>query len=729
MEQHIIKYLKSVNIILKHNKKNNNYIYNNKLYNLFINNNTNNNNSINVIVNKIKRYELFNNKYYTFSILNNSQPEHYMIYNYTINNNDDDCRIINKKRKLDNNEDTSNNKKHKDTSNKKKHIDIDWKNMVSGSSVRNYFLKDPLLDWLSYYNIKNINDIPNKKNIRNNVSSNIVSSNIVCNNNIVSSNIVSNNNVSTKLNITKKNLINYTHTQYIMEQGNIYENNIYSFLKDNYDTIKIANDYYNRDEFLFNETIKYMKLGTPIIYQGVLHNYNNNTYGSPDLMIRSDYINDIFGYTVIDDEEIKLISPKLNLSYFYIIIDIKFSTIYFSSDELHILNSNNTPAYKSQILIYNLALQNISGLLFNKSFILGKDFKFGISKLGLIDYENSKLDSIYKNTLNNALEWVRLVRNEGHNWKLLPIPTIKELYPNMNNKKDDPYKNIKSELAEKIYEITQIWNVQINHRNNAHNLNINSWNDPNCNTNTLGIKGKNAIKIDNILNINRSDTDIIKPDVIKYNENNWRLINDNELEFYIDYETITSNIDVTSNNIYNNFIFMIGVGYIDNSNNWIYKCFISKNINGESKMLVDFWIHINQILKLYNKTDPRFIHWCHAEKTTYNKKLIQYPKLPQKNLIDLNKVFIEESIYLKGALNYTLKSIAKSMFNHNLISSTWNENSKCVNGLDALLIATNFYNKNTDITDEISEIQEIKKYNEIDCKVLYEIINYLRINH
>ena len=694
MEYNLLKYFKSININLKH-LSNNKYIYNNKLYYLTINDKINNklkNNIINVEINTIKRNELFNKNNYTFSILNNLNPEHYIINNYSINDKII-SNIHNKKRKLNDEiiNDEIKNKKRK----------IDWINMISGSSVRNYFLNDTLLDWLSYYNIKNITDIPKKKILNSKFSKNIIN----------------------------KTLINYSHTQYIMEQGNIYENNIYAFLKDNYETIKIADEYYNRDEILFNKTIDSMKDGVPIIYQGVLHNYNNNTFGSPDLMIRSDYINKIFGYSVIDDEDIKLTSPKLNLSYYYIIIDIKYSTVHFNSSGIYILNNNNTPAYKGQILIYNLALQNISGLEFNKSFILGKDFKFGISKLGLIDYKNSNLDIMYKDKLNKALEWIRLVRNEGHNWCLLPVPTKKELYPNMNNKKDDPYKLIKYELAERIYEITQIWNVQIIHRNNAHNLNILSWNDPKCTTNTLGIKGKNAIKIDNILNINRSDTDIIKPDIIKYNDNKWRNLNTNELEFYIDYETISSNIDINSNNIYNNFIFMIGVGFINNSNNWDYKCFICKNINDETNMLDNFWIYINKILIEYNKNEPRFIHWTHAEKSTYTKKLIQYPSLPKKNFIDLHQVFIEESIYLKGSLNYTLKSIAKSMYNHNLIKSTWNENSNCLNGLDALLIATNIYNKNIIINDENKEILEIKRYNEIDCKVLYEIINYLRLNH
>jgi hypothetical protein len=146
-------------------------------------------------------------------------------------------------------------------------------------------------------------------------------------------------------------------------------------------------------------------------------------------------------------------------------------------------------------------------------------------------------------------------------------------------------------------------------------------------------------------------------------------------------------------------------------------------------MLNTFWNYINNILKMYNKRYPRFIHWSQAEPAIYNKILLKYPSLPKKDFLDLYKIFIEESIYINGALNYSLKTIAKTMYKHNLIKSTWNENSNCLNGLDAVMISINIYNKNKNVTDEIKEINEIKEYNEIDCKVLYEIINYLRLNH
>ena len=65
-----------------------------------------------------------------------------------------------------------------------------------------------------------------------------------------------------------------------------------------------------------------MKEGVPIIYQGILHNYNNKTFGAPDLMIRNDYLNKFIGYDLYNDT-----SPSkiLDVSWHYVIVDIKHS--------------------------------------------------------------------------------------------------------------------------------------------------------------------------------------------------------------------------------------------------------------------------------------------------------------------------------------------------------------------------------------------------------------------
>jgi hypothetical protein len=159
-----------------------------------------------------------------------------------------------------------------------------------------------------------------------------------------------------------------------------------------------------------------MKNGIPIIYQGVLHNYDNKTYGIPDLLVRSDYINTLLGYNVISEDEEKIGSPNLKIKYHYKVIDIKHSTIYLKKDGEHILNVESIPAYKSQLYIYTLALNKILGININKAFIWGKKYKINkdennnfMNKLGIIDYDNNDIEYIEKT--NNAINWIKELRS------------------------------------------------------------------------------------------------------------------------------------------------------------------------------------------------------------------------------------------------------------------------------------------------------------------------------
>ena len=56
----------------------------------------------------------------------------------------------------------SNKRKRQDTGSSS-NDNIDWKLMVSASSTRNYFLNDPIIDWIKEYNIKSIHDLPSIK--------------------------------------------------------------------------------------------------------------------------------------------------------------------------------------------------------------------------------------------------------------------------------------------------------------------------------------------------------------------------------------------------------------------------------------------------------------------------------------------------------------------------------------------------------------------------------------
>ena len=72
------------------------------------------------------------------------------------------------------------------------------------------------------------------------------------------------------------------------------------------------------------------------------------------------------------------------------------------------------------------------------------------------------------------------------------------------------------------------------------------------------------------------------------------------------------------------------------------------------------------------------------------------------------------------------------MQKHGYIETLWDSTSACSNGQTAMVAA---FRANNDATTRGTsmrnspEMREIRKYNEVDVKVLYEIMKYLRANH
>ena len=576
---------------------------------------------------------------------------------------------------------------------KRKHCDvkyINWDIMISPSNIRNYMLDDPLLDWLKYYNVTNLN-----------------------------------NKIKKRKYISK---INHTvfdnHTSFIMTEGIYFEQQIFNYLKNKYtDIVQIGESNDARSEEKFNSTVEYMKKGISIIYQAVIHDYENNLFGCPDLLIRSDKFNDIFGMNV-----------QMRTPIHYIVVDIKHSTLLFSHDKSHLLNSHNTPAYKGQLLIYNRILGTIQGYQPPCAYLLGKKWQYStngittcgidyIGNLGIVDYIN--YDKEYNIKVDNAIKWIRDMRTDGDKWQVLPTPSRPELYPNMKNQSDYPYTANKIDLSKKLGEITNVWNCGISKRHIAHSNKIYNWQNTKCTSQNMGLnKNKTSITIDHILNINRSTEIIRKIDLLKNNK--WRNFGKNVVEFYIDYETINSNIGQLSENSGNDFIFMIGIGWEEN-NKWMFKNFILTELTNECEltMMFNFWDFIKEKKKELQKNEIYFIHWTQAEHTFYNKFLHKHNslKFPSVIFYDLYQLFLDNNVVVNGALDFKLKHIAKAMYNNKLINSSWDITNPCASGLDAMYNAYKIY-KTNDINNSI--MSYIAQYNEIDCKVLWEILKYLR---
>src|SRR5205085_85163 len=95
--------------------------------------------------------------------------------------------------------------------------------------------------------------------------------------------------------------------------------------------------------------------------------------------------------------------------------------------------------------------------------------------------------------------------------------------------------------------------------------------------------------------------------------------------------------------------------------------------------------------------------------------------------IDMCKVFEQEPIVIKGAYRFKLKQIGNAFYNNGLISTKW-EDGQMSDGLIVMLEMIKLYRTDQTMSPHINKFKSVIDYNEVDCRVVWEIINYLRAN-
>ena len=522
-------------------------------------------------------------------------------------------------------------------------------------------------------------------------------------------------------------------TDFIMQKGHDFEEKVVFYIDKNICKVTHISPYITQASL--NKTIQLMKAGSPIIHSVPVLNDTNGTKGVIDLLVRSDYINKLCSQKVIDDDMINKKAPYLTGNYHYIVVDVKFSTLPLRSDGIHLQNIDDYSAYKAQLLIYTQAIAQIQGFNPKYAFILGRRWKYTkksvvysnnncLERLGKIDYDN--VDISYIESTIKAIKWVKTVRKNAYKWSVTP-PSCIELYPNMCRDSGNWNKE-KKEIADNIGEMTSIWCVGQKHRNNAIQKGITSWRDSRCNTSIMDFTGKKASTVDKILDINRQSNDKIRPAKITNNLFNWKDASNN---LYIDFETLADcSSDFSELPLQENkqLIFMIGVGWTENDD-WKYINFTCrKNSLEEEFRIMNEFSHF-----VISRNNPKLVFWC-AEQQFWERSL--KVQLNNKNYVDrlqiLNKwkfnnwcdlcmVFRNEPVVLKGSHNFGLKNVANAMYTHGMI--TVQLESECKNGMTAMVQALKLYNSGIDV-DTSTVMMDIKKYNEFDCKVLQQILNF-----
>ncbi len=528
---------------------------------------------------------------------------------------------------------------------------------VSATELRNYFLNDPILDWLNLYGEEKGYQKDKEEN---------------------------------------------SYSLYWMNRGNEYEDILIDDLKNKNFTFKnVKEDYTKFCHDGVEDTLDYMREGIEIIYQGFLLDEEKEIYGIPDLLIRCDTFHKLFNF------DVPIIYPtNKDFSWTYFVVDIKCSTIKLNNDN-KISNQLGKKVFKSQIYIYNSILEK---LFFNNSsnqpfgFLLArrvvKNNVVQDNNICAINFDEENIGD----EVEQALSWIKEVREKGMNWDI-DNPTRNELKPNMKNKRDYPWSNAKQIIANKQKELTRIWHVSSKIRDNCKENDLE--NHFTCDKKKLIIS--KMFKSDSDEEIENDYDTIDLSSILKKDT----------LNFYVDFEYINGS-DLSFDKYPRTHLYLIGVGYFDN--NWKYKSFFPNQINDrDEKTVLHKWIQfMNETTKKLNYNKYQIIHWSKAEPSLYNKLKELFLLRTKLDWIDLQPILKKSCIVFDNMKNYSLKNVAKTMKNMGFIETNWEDN--VVDGLGAnMIIIKGIKNQ----IGDINGFDDIIKYNEVDCKVMYEIIKFL----
>ncbi|MEX2246204.1 MAG: hypothetical protein WEC75_05910 [Dehalococcoidia bacterium] len=589
--------------------------------------------------------------------------------------------------------------------------DGEWRDWVSASATRAFLLDDPLLDWLELYGeahgFARDDALPGYDE-------------------------------------------RTDFMRLLFRQGHLFEEAVMRHLASQWPVVRIAQERADsRSLAKAQETFDAMASGAEMIAQGVLWNAETRTYGMPDLLVRSDVLAALFPDCMTLDE-VRTGARGLGLGdWHYRVVDIKFSTLHLTARTAHA--SNEHLKYMGQVWLYNEALGRIQGFVPPAAFLLGRRWQQGESERGTGCMErlapvgrdhNIRNKGDLRDLAGAAVAWVRRVRREGEGWRTLPEPSVDELRPDMTNQEDGPWHEAKRRIAEATEDLTQLWYVGVAGRRAANARGITRWTDPACTAAAMKVTGASRpVILDEILAVNHSvDGPPVRPERVRTAEDRWRA--PAPAEFYVDFETVTDLADDFSRIPEiggQQLIFIIGCGHLEDGV-WRFETFVVDHLTepDEARMIDEWCAHMASVReRLAPGADPLVIHWSHAEpvnfELAYNAARKRHPEKdwPDMNWFDfLMRVVRQEPVVVRGALAFGLKVIARAMRSHGLIETEWGDGP--ADGLGAMVGAwwcEEEAGRTSVRLPEIDLMREIIAYNEVDCRVMMEIVRYLRASH
>jgi hypothetical protein len=588
------------------------------------------------------------------------------------------------------------------------HTDLEWLDWVAAGETRNWCRNDLLLDWLDEY--------PMVHSF-----------------------------------LRDHHLPGYDETfdlgRFLMHQGRAFEKAVLADLAQRWQLVRIT---HRPDEARILgaaiATHEAMQAGVQIIAGGVLRDPQLRMYGVVDLLVRSDVLGQLCPAAFVGDP-LELAAIGLSHGRHYRVVDVKFRTL----DLLKTGGLSTSPSdldTLAQAWVYNEALGRMQGYTPPASYVAGRAWKQGDER-GDVCWERIARvphdtvvrgrDMDLREAVQQAAAWIRRVRTEGAEWRVLPLPSVPELWPNMKAGQDGPWHDAKAKIAAALADLTMLPRVNAGHRARAHEAGVTRWDDLRVSSQLLGVTNeKEAAIVDAVLAVNRPGGDSVRPERMIMSTQVWR--QRAPIEAFVDFEFLQDlNDDFAAfpRKGGQSLIFQIGSGTYRHGV-WGFRQFTvdDLSLDAEARM-IDAWLANLRAVAAEagcNVGDARLVHWSPAETSNferaYDNARVRHPDRDWPALVWfdlLHEVVQAEPLVVRGAFSFSLKPIARSLHALGHIQTHWGEG--LADGAGAMVGAWNaaVEAKRKGVTLGATDVMgEIARYNEVDCRVMAEILDYLR---
>jgi hypothetical protein len=541
--------------------------------------------------------------------------------------------------------------------------------------------------------------------------------------------------------------------QFLAHQGRRFEQKVVEDLEARVGVARIEVDHDDaRSLAAAHATVAAMERGERVIAQALLRDPQARTYGRIDLLVRSDVLATLCGDAFGENDDPSVPAPALHgAAWHYRVVDVKFSTLDLLKDGS--LSTSGDLATCAQVWTYNQMLGRVQGSVAPFAYVLGRGWRQGsaargdtcwekLARIPVETYVRSR-EAALADVVTEGAAWIRRVRRDGAAWNVRPVPTIRELWPNMKNDHDHPWHEAKKELAEELRELTLLWRVSAAMRDRAHDRGVTRWDDPRISADWLGIAGEAyPAMFDAMVAVNRETGPAVRPARIDADEGRWR--DPARLELYVDFETVNDlNDDFLSfpRKGGQSLIFQIGCGtYIDGR--WEFAQFTARSLTAAAEAeMIDAWLaHAAELARragLAGASDARLFHWSAAETVfmdaAYDSARARHPdrEWPALAWYDLLERIVHAApMVVRGARRFGLKAVARAMKAHGLIETEWGEG--LADGTGAMAgawAAADLAAKDGGDLGAVALMRDVSRYNEIDCRVMAEVLDHLRREH